>query len=328
MFLQLLLAAMTLLPSMERPVTPIHLHPESPRSFLFRDKPNLLITSAEHYSAVLNADVQCKPYPGHALKANEMVRWGVPEGATARVLMEVGRAVVLFLKGGMQARLKSPTPPPAGVKADASASIMHPRRSEFLRKQKIAREVMQIIEEDKEGEISPQKREKARKKAAPYLQLPSYSIMNPSYKADATKAKPADRPDPKLLLPSPEPLYKESLSLPANAFNSVISLLSLPYSAAHAAYLKVAAGRNMPPTLNDAIVFYNFYGIPSYLTGKKPSDFSLTLTTPTKRDLEHRKALAQRPFGEVLDYYQQYGERAYYPEGMQKWEEAVRAFTP
>jgi hypothetical protein len=62
MFLQLLLAAMTLLPSMERPMTPIHLHPENPRYFLFRGKPTLLITSAEHYGAVLNADFQFKPY--------------------------------------------------------------------------------------------------------------------------------------------------------------------------------------------------------------------------------------------------------------------------
>ncbi len=35
---------------------PIRLHPENPHYFLFRGKPALLITSAEHYGAVLNAD--------------------------------------------------------------------------------------------------------------------------------------------------------------------------------------------------------------------------------------------------------------------------------
>ncbi len=35
---------------------PLALHPENPHYFLFRGKPALLITSAEHYGAVLNAD--------------------------------------------------------------------------------------------------------------------------------------------------------------------------------------------------------------------------------------------------------------------------------
>ncbi|HTE19706.1 MAG TPA: hypothetical protein VK689_15175, partial [Armatimonadota bacterium] len=41
---------------------PISLHPENPHYFLFRGKPTLLITSAEHYGAVLNADFQGTPY--------------------------------------------------------------------------------------------------------------------------------------------------------------------------------------------------------------------------------------------------------------------------
>jgi hypothetical protein len=35
---------------------PLSLHPKNPRYFLFRDKPTVLITSGEHYGAVLNAD--------------------------------------------------------------------------------------------------------------------------------------------------------------------------------------------------------------------------------------------------------------------------------
>lgn len=35
---------------------PIRLHPQNPHYFLYRNRPTLLITSAEHYGAVLNAD--------------------------------------------------------------------------------------------------------------------------------------------------------------------------------------------------------------------------------------------------------------------------------
>jgi hypothetical protein len=35
---------------------PISLHPQNPHYFLYRDKPTILITSAEHYGAVLNLD--------------------------------------------------------------------------------------------------------------------------------------------------------------------------------------------------------------------------------------------------------------------------------
>lgn len=43
----------------ERPIT---LHPANPRYFLFRDRPTLLITSGEHYGAVLNLDFDYIPY--------------------------------------------------------------------------------------------------------------------------------------------------------------------------------------------------------------------------------------------------------------------------
>src|SRR5262249_39279010 len=35
---------------------PLRLHPDNPHYFLFRDKPTVLITSGEHYGAVLNRD--------------------------------------------------------------------------------------------------------------------------------------------------------------------------------------------------------------------------------------------------------------------------------
>jgi hypothetical protein len=41
---------------------PIALHPENPRYFLFRGRPTVLITSAEHYGAVLNQDFDYLPY--------------------------------------------------------------------------------------------------------------------------------------------------------------------------------------------------------------------------------------------------------------------------
>lgn len=41
---------------------PIRLHPRNPHYFEWRGKPTLLITSAEHYGAVLNRDFDCKRY--------------------------------------------------------------------------------------------------------------------------------------------------------------------------------------------------------------------------------------------------------------------------
>jgi hypothetical protein len=41
---------------------PIALHPENPHYFLWRDKPTVLVTSAEHYGAVLNLDFDFKRY--------------------------------------------------------------------------------------------------------------------------------------------------------------------------------------------------------------------------------------------------------------------------
>ncbi len=41
---------------------PLALHPDNPRYFLFRGKPAILITSGEHYGAVLNRDFDYVPY--------------------------------------------------------------------------------------------------------------------------------------------------------------------------------------------------------------------------------------------------------------------------
>ena len=54
----------TLLILLALPTTgePISLHPANPHYFLFRGKPTVLITSAEHYGAVLNGDFDAIPY--------------------------------------------------------------------------------------------------------------------------------------------------------------------------------------------------------------------------------------------------------------------------
>ena len=43
-------------------VKPISLHPENPHYFLYKDKPTILITSAEHYGAVINLDFDYVTY--------------------------------------------------------------------------------------------------------------------------------------------------------------------------------------------------------------------------------------------------------------------------
>src|SRR2546429_2597944 len=51
---------------------PLALHPDNPHYFLFRGKPAVLITSGEHYGAVLNRDFDYLPYLDelHAHKFN------------------------------------------------------------------------------------------------------------------------------------------------------------------------------------------------------------------------------------------------------------------
>ena len=51
--------------------TPIALHPQNPHYFVFRGKPTILITSAEHYGCVLNLDFDYATYL-KALRADGM----------------------------------------------------------------------------------------------------------------------------------------------------------------------------------------------------------------------------------------------------------------
>src|SRR2546427_9543237 len=45
-----------------KPAPPLALHPDNPHYFLFRGKPTVLITSGEHYGAVLNMDFDYAAY--------------------------------------------------------------------------------------------------------------------------------------------------------------------------------------------------------------------------------------------------------------------------
>ena len=41
---------------------PLRLHPENPHYFLFRGRPTILISSGEHYGAVINLDFDYRMY--------------------------------------------------------------------------------------------------------------------------------------------------------------------------------------------------------------------------------------------------------------------------
>jgi hypothetical protein len=59
-FMRSLVALLLLAPTLT--AGPIHLHPDNPHYFLFRGKPAVLITSGEHYGAVLNLDFDYVTY--------------------------------------------------------------------------------------------------------------------------------------------------------------------------------------------------------------------------------------------------------------------------
>jgi hypothetical protein len=63
------LAGWLVLAAAARAAEPLRLHPDNPRYFLFRGKPAILITSGEHYGAVLNQDFDYVRYLDE-LKAN------------------------------------------------------------------------------------------------------------------------------------------------------------------------------------------------------------------------------------------------------------------
>jgi hypothetical protein len=54
--------ATSILSAPPEPPKPLALHPDNPRCFLFRGKPTVLMTSGEHYGAVLNRDFDYVPY--------------------------------------------------------------------------------------------------------------------------------------------------------------------------------------------------------------------------------------------------------------------------
>jgi hypothetical protein len=62
MFLRGFLLASTLMLPDVRAGEPLKLHPANPHYFLFRGYPTVLITSAEHYGAVLNLDFDYRRY--------------------------------------------------------------------------------------------------------------------------------------------------------------------------------------------------------------------------------------------------------------------------
>jgi hypothetical protein len=66
-------AALVLAPALVLPQghPPLALHPENPHYFLFRGKPTVIITSGEHYGALLNLDFDYRAY-FEALEANRM----------------------------------------------------------------------------------------------------------------------------------------------------------------------------------------------------------------------------------------------------------------
>jgi len=61
-YLTLYLATALISCSNERKAVPIALHPENPHYFLHQDKPTVLITSGEHYGAVINLDFDYVKY--------------------------------------------------------------------------------------------------------------------------------------------------------------------------------------------------------------------------------------------------------------------------
>src|ERR1700730_18348249 len=66
---------------------PISLHPTNPHYYLFRGRPTILITSAEHYGAVVNKDFDYVKYLD-ALKAYGMNYTRIYPGAVLEMVGE------------------------------------------------------------------------------------------------------------------------------------------------------------------------------------------------------------------------------------------------
>jgi len=59
---QLFILAFVLATSLGQAAQPLSLHPVNEHYFLFRGKPTVIVTSGEHYGAVLNLDFDYKKY--------------------------------------------------------------------------------------------------------------------------------------------------------------------------------------------------------------------------------------------------------------------------
>src|SRR5215471_16297416 len=60
--MRLLLCILLLAEGMDLLAAPLALHPDNPHYFLWRGKPTIIITSGEHYGAVLNLDFDYAKY--------------------------------------------------------------------------------------------------------------------------------------------------------------------------------------------------------------------------------------------------------------------------
>ena len=112
---------------------PIQLHPENPHYLLWRGRPTLLITSGEHYGAVLNLDFDYRRYldelKTHGFNLTrtfsgtyrevipESPPVGIPAGdapratePSVRALSEVGHAYAVHVLGGTRAVLEFDLP--------------------------------------------------------------------------------------------------------------------------------------------------------------------------------------------------------------------------
>jgi hypothetical protein len=58
----MLLSTATLIAAAAMAASPLRLHPDNPHVFLLRERPTVLVTSGEHYGAVLNLDFDQGPY--------------------------------------------------------------------------------------------------------------------------------------------------------------------------------------------------------------------------------------------------------------------------
>ena len=64
---------------------PLSLHPDNPHYFLFRGKPTILLTSGEHYGAVLNLDFDYFPYLDELKDAHPSISRSPFRGRTAKI---------------------------------------------------------------------------------------------------------------------------------------------------------------------------------------------------------------------------------------------------